>query len=98
MKSMDRRLKHLEASCRIHEPGLSVIIRTGVPRASDGPEGSGTICATIVSGANKGMWLTRGDSEPEAAFLERVDQAERGSPAKDDYGKKTPILNGPSFR
>lgn len=80
MKSMDRRLKHLEASCIIHEPGLSLIIRTGVPSASDGPEGCGPVCATIVSGPNKGMWLTRGEAEPEAVFLERVDQAEKGSP------------------
>ena len=81
MKSIDRRLQCLETSRRIYEPGLSVIIRTGVPSASDGPEGCGPVCATIVSGPNKGMWLTRGDSEPEAAFLERVDQAERGCPA-----------------
>ena len=60
--------------------GLSVIIRTGVPSASDGPEGSGPVGATIVSGPNKGMWLTRGEAKPEAAFLQRVDQAERGSP------------------
>lgn len=88
MKSMDRRLRHLEARCRIYEPGLSLIIRTGVPSASDGPEGCGPVCAAIVSGPNKGMWLTRGDGEPEAAFLQRVDQVERGSQAKDDYGKK----------
>jgi len=81
MKSIDRRLRCLETSRGIYEPGLSVIIRTGVPSASDGPEGCGPVCATIVSGPNKGMWLTRGDSEPEAAFLERVDQAERGCPA-----------------
>ena len=81
MKSVDRRLRHLEASRRIYEPGLSVIIRTLVPRASDGPEGSSSVCATIVSGPNKGMWLKRGDGEPEAAFLARVDKAERGCPA-----------------
>lgn len=81
MKSMDRRVRCLEESCSKHEPDLSVIIRTVIPSASDGPEGCGPVCAAIVSGPNKGMWLKRGDGEPEAAFLQRVDQAERGCPA-----------------
>ena len=73
MNGLGRRLRHLEARIGISEPGLSVIIRTGVPRATDGPEGPGAVCASIVSGPNKGMWITRGEGEPEAAFLGRVE-------------------------
>jgi hypothetical protein len=78
MTGLDRRLRHLEACSGINQPGLSVVIRTGVPRATDGPEGPGPVCAIIVSGPNKGMWITRGEGEPEAAFIGRVDQTERG--------------------
>lgn len=79
MKSMERRLKALEIESGGKEPSLSVIIRKGVARGDQGPEDTGPICATIVSGPNKGVWLSREEGETEAAFLERVDAAKTGA-------------------
>jgi hypothetical protein len=81
MKGLDRRLRQLEASSGINEPGLAVIVRTGVPRANDGAEDPGPVWATIIAGPNRGVRLIRADGEPEAAFLVRVDKAQRGCPA-----------------
>jgi len=81
MKGLDRRLRHLEARIGINEPGLAVIVRTGVPRANDGAEDPGPVWATIIAGPNRGLRLIRADSEPEAAFLLRLDRAQRGCPA-----------------
>ena len=66
MKSMDRRLKHVEARSGINEQGQSLVIWTGVPGPADGPDGPGPACATIVSGRNTGLWLTRCEGEAEA--------------------------------
>lgn len=77
MNGLRRRLRHLEARIGINKPGLAVFIRTGVPRATDG-EDPGPVCASIVSGPNKGMWITRGEGEPEAAFLGRVESLSAG--------------------
>ena len=77
MKGLDRRLRQLEARSGVNEPSLSIIVRTGVPLANDGAEDSGPVWAAIVSGPNKGLWITRGDNETEAAFLLRLDRAQR---------------------
>ena len=78
MKSIQRRLKALEVEAGVGEPSLSVIIRTGVARGEHGPEDTGPICATILSGPNNGVWLSREEGEEEAAFLSRIDQAAAG--------------------
>jgi hypothetical protein len=78
MKSIERRVKALEVEAGVGEPSLSVIIRTGVARGEQGSEDTGPICATIVSGPNKGAWLSREEGEEEAAFLSRIDQAAAG--------------------
>jgi len=54
MNGMARRLNRLESGCGIDEEGSCLIIRTGVPRATDGLQDPGPVCATIVSGPNKG--------------------------------------------
>jgi hypothetical protein len=79
MKSLGRRVKALEVKAGVGEPSLLVIIRTGVTRGQYGPEYTGPVCATIVSGPNKGVWLSREEEETEAAFLERVDAAKTGA-------------------
>lgn len=78
MKSIERRVKALEEKAGVKEPGFSVIIRTGVPRAGRGSEGAGPICASIVSGPNKGTWMVREAGETETAFLSRVEMTVAG--------------------
>ncbi len=75
MKSMERRVKSLEVRQGVGQPSVAVIIRSLVRPGPDGPEDTGSIAATIVSGPNKGLWLSRGDDEPEASFRQRVDTA-----------------------
>ena len=81
MKGLDRRLRQLEASRGINEPRLDVIARTGVPRANDGAKDPGPVWETIIAGPNRGVRLIQADSEPEAAFLLRLDRAQRGCPS-----------------
>lgn len=78
MKSMERRLASLEGRQGVGQPSVGVIIRSFVRPGPDGPEDTGSIAATIVSGPNKGLWLTRGEDEPEAAFFRRVEVARTG--------------------
>lgn len=78
MRGLDRRLRQLEERAGVNEPGLSVIIRTGVPRAQHGSEGAGPICASIVSGPNKGTWMVREECETETAFMSRVERTAAG--------------------
>ena len=78
MKSIERRVKTLEEKAGFNEPGFSVIIRTGVARGDHGPEDTGAVCASIVSGPNEGTWMVREKGEPETAFLDRVRQTAAG--------------------
>jgi hypothetical protein len=78
MKGMERRLASLEGRQGLGQPSVGVIIRSFVRPGPDGPEDTGSIAATIVSGPNKGLWLTRGEGEPEAAFFRRVEVARIG--------------------
>lgn len=79
MRSIERRVKALEVDAGVGEPSLSVIIRTGVEPGYQGPEDTGPICATIMSGPNKGIRMAREEGETEAAFLERIDAAKTGA-------------------
>jgi hypothetical protein len=75
MRSIERRLKSLEARMGGRGPQVVAIILTGIQRGPDGLEDSGAACATFLSGPNKGLWMPREEGETEAAFLERVDAA-----------------------
>lgn len=78
MKSIERRVKALEKKAGINKSGISVIIRTGVTRGEHGPEDTGAVCASIVSGPNKGTWMVREEGETETAFLSRVEKTTAG--------------------
>lgn len=79
MRSIERRLKCLEARMGGTGPQVVAFIRTGVPRWTDGPEGAGIACATFLSGPSRDRWMPRDAGEMEAAFLQRVEIAKRGA-------------------
>lgn len=78
MRGLDRRLRQLEERAGVNELGLSVILRTGVPRAEHDSEFARPICASIVSGPNRGTWMVREEGETATAFMSRVEKTGAG--------------------
>jgi len=73
MRSIERRLKAIEVKSGTAGPTVAAIIRSFVRPGLDGPEDSGAAFATILTGSNKGLQLTRIEDETKEAFLQRVE-------------------------